>query len=125
MLTQAGRDAPGGVSPRYYAETMPRLDGQFVQNHGRGARRIALRGVLRASADSPALAHQNLKTALRTKQALVDGQTVATYVGTDGHSYANCMLISYEPGGEVHVCPAGPPYTATLFVTASVLQLTP
>ena len=125
LFTHAGRDRPGEPAPRVYAETMPGLDGLFVQPHGTGGRRIAVAGVLQGSGSTPAAAHEDLKVALRAKQALVDGATVATYVGTDGHSYANCMLIGYEPAGEVSVSPAGPPYTATLLVKATVLELTP
>jgi len=125
LCTAGARDAPGGPEPRIHAETMPGLDGRFVQPHGRGARRIAVRGVLQAAGSTPAAAHQNLKAALRARQALVDGATVATYVGTDGHSYAHCMLTAYEPAGEASISPAGPPYTATLPVTATVAQLTP
>lgn len=125
LFSKAGRDEPGSVEARYHAETMPGLDGRFVQPHGRGSRWIRVRGVLQAEGSTPAQAHQNLKAALRARQALVDGQTVAAYVGTDGHSYVNCMLVSYQVAGAVTVAPPGPPYTAGLFVNATVLQLTP
>ncbi len=123
LVTRAGRDLPGGVAARYYAETMPGVDGLFVQTHGTAGRRIAVRGILQASGETPSAAHQALKTLLRARQALADGRTVASYVGSDGHSYSNCMLVSYEPAGEVVVSSAGPLYTATMLVAAVVLQL--
>ena len=123
LVTKAGRDLPSSVAARYYAETMPGLDGLFVQPHGAAGRRIAIHGVLQASGESPAAAHQALKGLLRARQELVDGRTVATYVGSDGHDYANCMLVSYEPAGEVIVSSAGSSYTATIRVTAMVIQL--
>ena len=123
LVTKAARDVPGGIAPRHHAETMPGLDGRFVQPHGTAGRQIAVNGALQATGETPAAAHQALKVALRAKQALVDGQTVADYVGTDGHTYSNCILLSYEPRGQTIVSSAGPPYTATVFVVAGVAQL--
>ena len=125
LFTRAGRDLPGGIAARYYAEALPGLDGRFVQPHGAGERHILSRGALQADGGTPAQAHQQLKADLRARQSLADGRTVAGYLGADGHSYPNCMLVSYEPLGETSVSASGPPFTATVFAVARVLQLTP
>jgi len=125
LCTGAGRDRPGSPEARYHTDTMPGLDGRFVQPFGTGARKIHVDGVLQATGNPPAEAHQNLKAALRTKQDLADGQTVAAYVGTDGNSYSNCMLAAYDAAGAVAISPAGPPHTASVPINATILELTP
>ncbi len=125
LVSRAGRDLPGSPDVRIRTETLPGVDGQFVQPHGTVGRKIIVRGVLETTGESPDLAHQALKAALRTKQELADGDTVATYVGTDGQSYQNCMLTSYEPVGEVHVTPGDSNYRAIVFIEARILHMTP
>jgi len=110
---------------RLRIESLPGVDGQYVQTHGRGGRTIEVRGVLTAAGATPAGAHQNLKALLRAKQALADGATVASYVGTDAAAYGNCVLTSYLPAAPVHVAPSGANYEALLHVTAQLHQLTP
>jgi len=117
------RDRPGSPEVRSYAETLPGVDGRFVQPAGRGGRRIVMTAVLQATGDTPAEAHENLKTALRAKQALADGRTVAAYVGTDGHSYDGCMLTAYRAVGRAGVSPGGPPYRASVAVSGELIQL--
>jgi len=125
LASRAARDMPGSPQVRIAAETMPGLDGQFVQLHGTAGREIIVRGVLEATGATAVEAHQALKTALRARQAQADGATVATYVGTDGASYASCLLTSYEATGEVQVSPANSAYQALVSVEARILQLAP
>ena len=125
LCSAAAAETVGSPQVRLQIESLPGVDGQFVQTHGHGARKIEVRGVLTALGATPAGAHQNLKALLRAKQALADGATVATYVGTDAAAYANCVLTSYEPTAPVHVCPSGSQYKALLHVTAELRQLTP
>lgn len=123
LVSRAGRDFPGGVKVRFRAETLPGVDGQYVQLNGNGGREIIVRGVLEVSGDSPESANQALKSALRSKQALADGATVASYVGTDGSTYANCLLTDYKPAGDVQISPGESNYQALVFVEARMLQL--
>ena len=125
LTTAAAIDQPGVPQPRVYTETMPGVDGEYAQPHGRGARMISVSGVLEANGDTAAAAHTALKTAVRSRMDLADGQTVATYIGTDGHNYTNCILISYEMAGPAAVWDAGATWTAQCRVTALLRQLTP
>ncbi len=110
---------------RLATETLPGADGEYVQLHGQAGRDIEVRGVLYALGATPTSAHQTLKALLRQKQALADGATFASYVGTDGNSYANCVLTSYAPPSAAQVSRSGAQYKALLHVTAELRQLTP
>ena len=125
LVSRAGRDLPGSPQVRVRAETLPGVDGQFVQMHGIGGREIVVRGVLEATGVTAAAAHQALKTALRAKQAPANGRTVASYVGADGSTYANCVLTAYDPAGQVQISPAESGFQAVVFIEAKILQLTP
>jgi len=125
LVTKAGRDLPGAPAARIHTETLPGLDGEFIQPHGSAGRRIVVRGVLQATAGTPAQAHQALKADLRAKQALADGRTVGTYVGTDGHAYANCAVVSVQAEGDIVLSQTPGSCTATVHVRAIVRQLTP
>ena len=115
-------DIPGTPAARVYIESMPGVDGQFVQTHGRGGRRIAVRGELTASDATPAAAHAALKALIRQRQQMVG--TIALYVGTDGHTYYDCVLMSYRPGPTRITASAGS-YTAVVPVRAEVHQASP
>ncbi len=125
LFSRAAADFPGAISVRTYAETLPGVDGEFVQPHGTGARQITATGWLEAAGETPAAAHQALKAAVRARQALADGQTVATYVGTDGHSYENCILISYEPQDRAQASAGGGSYRALAPIEAVLRQVVP
>ena len=125
LVSRAPRDTPASPQVRLRVETMPGADGQFVQLHGTGGREIVVRGVLEATGQTPAGAHQALKTALRARQGLADGTTVSAYVGTDEVTYANCLLKTYEASGQVQISPAEEDYQALVFVEARIEQLTP
>jgi hypothetical protein len=125
LCSAAAVETVGSPQVRLQMESLPGVDGQYVQTHGQGGRTIEVRGVLTAAGAAPAAAHENLKALLRARQALADGATVATYVGTDAATYANCVLTSYEPAAPVHVSHSGDSYEALLHVTAQLRQLTP
>lgn len=125
LVSRAGRDLPSAPHVRVKAETLPGVNGQFVQLYGTGGRTIVVRGVLEASGQSPAQAHQAVKSALRARQNLADGTTVATYIGTDGSQYANCILETFEAAGEIHVSPGAGNYKGSVLIEARILHLTP
>jgi hypothetical protein len=103
LFDEAARDRPGPVEARIETQHMPGVDGQFAVCHGQSGRQIEAGGRLAATGSTPAEAHQALKAALRTRQLLADGQTVADYVGTDASTYPNCLLQSYEMTGPVEI----------------------
>ncbi len=125
LVSGAARDLPGSPEVRLHAEMLPGVNGRYVQRHGTGGRKITVRGVLEASGADPATAHQNLKTSLRAKQNLANGNTLASYVGTDGQTYTNCMLTEYKATADVQVSPAASGHRALVFVEATILELTP
>jgi len=125
LVSRAARDMPGSPQVRLAAETMPGLDGQYVQLHGKAGREIVMRGVLEAAGATAVEAHQALKTALRSMQAGADGATVGPYVGTDGASCSPCLLTSYNATGEVRISPTNSTYQALVSIEARILQLAP
>ncbi len=125
LFSKAAADSPGGAVARIQTETMPGVDGEFVQGHGTAAREIVATGWLEASGATPAAAHAALKTLLRANQALVDGQTVATYAGTDAHDYDNCVLVSYEPQDEARTSAGGGSFQAVIPAEAVIRQVVP
>ena len=125
LCSSAARDEPGPIDVRAQLETLPGADGQFVQYHGRGGREIRVTGMLEGSGDTPAESNQALKAAMRARQGLADGATVATYVGTDGGSYSFCMLTAYRAAGPVQVRKNATGYTAIVAIEAVIRHLTP
>ena len=110
---------------RVRTETLPGVDGEYVQPHGTAGRDITTDGWLEASGNTPALAHAALKTLLRARQDAADGATVATYVGTDGHDYDNCVLISCAPQAAVETTAGGGTFRAVVPVKAVFRQVAP
>ena len=125
LCSSAAADAPASPKPRLYIETLPGVDGEYVQAHGHAGRQIQVRGVLACQAASAALAQQGLKVLLRARQELADGATMSTYVGVDGASYANCVLLSYQASGGVSVSPSRGSFRAVVRIEAVLRQLTP
>ena len=125
LFSAAWRDMPGQPEVRHTAETLPGVNGRFVQLHGTGGRTINASGLLRATESTPAAAVTTLKAMLRTRQGYADGATMAIYLGTDGNSYGNCILISYRPVGEITISQSGATYTASLRCAAQLLQASP
>ena len=124
LVSAAAQEVLGPPDVRLHMETMPGVDGLYVQGHGVGGRKIAVVGVLAETSTTAALAHEDLKAALRMKQSLCDGRTVASYVGTDGAAYPNCLVIDYQPKGASHVEDNGDgTFTARVFVNTTLQQL--
>ncbi len=116
---------PGQPEVRYTAETLPGVKGRFVQLHGTGGRTINASGLLRATESTAVAAVTALKVLLRTKQGYADGATMGIYLGTDGNSYGNCILINYQPVGEIMISQSGATYTASLRCAVEILQASP
>ena len=126
LCTSAARDEVLCPDVRIHARTMPGVDGQFIQDHGYGGRDIRVTGVLEGADDTPAESDQALKSAVRTIQSLADGSTIATYVGTDGHSYDYCVLIDYRIVESVGIRKnAGGGYTSAVLIQALIRHLRP
>ena len=115
-------EVPGSPDARVYLENMPGVNGDFVQLHGRGGRRILLRGELTASGATPAAAHQGLKALIRQRQQLIG--TAGTYVGTDGQAHSDCVLMSYQPRAS-RLAANGQDYTASAPINAEIHQAAP
>lgn len=125
LCSAAAAETIHSPAARLQIESLPGVDGEFVQVHGHGGRTIEVRGILRATGETPAGAHQNLKALLRAKQALADGDTVASYVGTDSTVYGDCVVTSYQPTPPVHVSAAAGQYKAMVRVAVELRQLAP
>ena len=98
-LMQSAKERISSQRPRVYVETLPGANGEYIQPHGVGGRPIIVEGVLAGAGGTPAAQVTALKTNLRAKQGLIDGQTIAGYVGEDLNTYANVVMLSYEATG--------------------------
>jgi len=126
LCSRAAREEIAAPDVRAQIEHMPGVDGQFVQPHGSGGRDIRVTGVLEANGASATAAHQALNTSLRSLQMLADGMSVGTYVGTDGASYPECMVLWIRPTGSVHVGGEGTAaFRAAVTVESLLRQLSP
>jgi len=124
LVSDGAREVLGPIEPRVYMETMPGLHGEFVQTYGRRGRDIVVHGFLTATGDTADEAHQALKSDLYDKQMLADGQTVATYLSTDGAtSYAYCVLLAYNQAGNMVTTKRGSQYQCRMPVVVRLRQL--
>lgn len=127
FLDAAPRSRRDPVQTRVYTETLPGVNGAFVQTHGYGAQDYHLQGIVKGSAGATrALARANLRTRMNTLEAYADGVTVATFVDTDATSCDNCILLSLAPmAAQIHYMPSGGNWIAFQFVAARVRHLAP
>jgi len=127
LVDDGAREIIGTFEPRIYVETMPGLDGSFVQTHGVGSATITVTGFIVGTGDTPREAHTAAKQKLRNTQALADGKTVAPYIGTDDEAgempYEYCIIERYEQTG--HAVVTGPPYRCRIPVHITIIQLGP
>ena len=125
LTSSAERDSATTPNVRLAMEVVPGVNGEYAHAHGFGGRNIFVQGMKQSTAKaSGALAMAELKASIRTLQSLADGGTPANYVGTDGHTYQNCLLISYEPVGDIQVSPIdGGTCVAFVPIRAQVRQL--
>jgi len=84
----------GQPQVRMTLSSLPSVDGAFASQFGKGPQMIYGRGALSAAS------HLLLKAALRTIQNAA-GHAPATYTDGDGSTHDNCILLSYEPVGDV------------------------
>jgi len=124
LTSDAGRVFIGCRGNRTYTETMPGVNGAFVQTCGYGSRPLSAEGLLAVQSTTAAGARAAVMELFRQRERLADGATLATFVGTDGHTYANCLLQHYAHG-TLRIAPAGEAFIAYLPVRAALLQVTP
>jgi len=122
LCDRSAVEVPSAPAARIYTENLPGVDGDFVQLHGSGGRKIRLRGEITASGDTPSAAHQALKALISQRQQLIG--RAAAYVGTDGSSHGDCVLMSYQPQA-ARVAANGQNYTASAPITAEIYEAAP
>jgi len=126
LTSHAAHCRIGPPQARAYMGMLPGVNGAYAQLHGQGARFIFVTGVGESAAKSTAaLALDDLMDTVRTLQDLCDGNTVAAFVGSDGTSYSNCMLQTYNHGRVQMTMPTTTTYQALCPVSAQLIQLTP
>ena len=114
LFTDSAIENIGTIEPRNYTETLPNVNGEFVQPTGNGGRTITSSGFLGASTEVA------LKTLIANWQKYANGRTVDTYIGSDSASYSTCILLSYSHG---QVMPLVGSFRCS--VTANFRQLNP
>lgn len=131
LFSAGARDMPEAPQPRYVAEALPGVNGLFAQLHGCGGRRTVATGLLSSTVQGgsqvdAASAHRALKEAIRERQDLGGGSTLADYVGTDGRTYSPCLLLSYEAVDRPRIIRTDSgAYNAVVSARAVLLELDP
>ena len=96
LTTRAERMQREPPQVRVAFETLPGVDGEFVQTHGQGGRTRQITGVLEGSEYiTRALALAALRAMMDTYQDLYLG-TYDTFVDPDGVTWDNCVLLSWR-----------------------------
>ena len=96
LATKAHRMTADSPEVRAYFETLPGVDGEYVQTHGQAGRTFRVTGTLEGSAQATrAAALADLRGTMDTAQGLYVA-TCNTFVDTDGVSWANCVLMSWR-----------------------------
>jgi len=125
LTTDAAAERIGPPRPRAYRESLPGVRGEFVQLNGTAGRDIAVTGIYKGPPCALAAdAHAALKAAILAVQAKV-GAAVGTYVGTDGRSYGNCVLLSFESAGAVRLIRVAGNWQGVAPVRGAVRHLAP
>lgn len=125
LTTDGAKNVIRSSQARAYIETLPGVNGAYMQAHGTGARPIIATGIYKVSGQETAIAAlQALTAAFRVCEAKVDGETIGSYVSTDGVTYGYCLLQSYNHG-QMRTCTVGSTYSAYMTVTAQLIQLDP
>ena len=111
---------------RFSSESMPGIDGQFVQLFGRGARKIIVEGLLTAFGSSAADASKELKVVIRQRQDMVSGWTLGDYVGADLVTYSGCLLKGFHPTEAIQIeTLATDSFRAYVSARAEIIQFAP
>ena len=127
LFDVASRSARTGKRTRMRFETLPGVNGEFVQTHGTGGQTYRLRGwVNGAASGTQSGARTNLRTRMTTLEDYADGSTVGTFVDTDATSIANCILVSFGPSeAQVYYKPSGANWICRCRAEAVVRSLNP
>ena len=124
-LTSRGeRQILGSPRNRTYMSTLPGVSGVYVQENPVGPRMIQITGQVNLTANvaSRVLAFAAMEAALVVMHAKI-GKT-ADLVGTDGVTYSDCVLASYDVG-PVTTYPAGYDFGAIANATARLIHTVP
>lgn len=125
LAALAARTQVGCRQGRALTETMPGVDGLFVQPLGSAGRRIEVTGLLCAGAFTADNARREVLADFALREALADGRTIGEFVDADGTAYAACMVMRAAHGPLRVISSAPGIYAAYLPITVELLQLVP
>ncbi len=126
LFDEACRERIEQPEARFHAESMPGIDGQFVQLFGWGARKIIAEGLMTAQGTTAIEAAQALKAAIRQKQTMVSAWFLAEYVGTDQAVYQGCLLTQFRAASDVQIEKlASDSFRAFVQARAEIIQFAP
>ena len=129
LATEGYHVHPGSPQPRITQHSVTGISGAFVGLHGVGPRYWYGRGILSTAdkAVTAAGACEDVKEALIARQEAV-GTEIKSYTDTDGTVYTNCVLLSYQPAGNIVPFLAAAEtakYNARCAVTFTIMQQDP
>jgi len=125
ILNYGERIKVGTAEPRLSADTLPSVDGVFVQQFGTGARRISIDGFFQSidAVGGAASASQDIESTTETKRV----NNVNTVPGTltfNGETYENCIMVRYDKATLIQFeRVSGTTYRAYCRMVAEFIQL--
>jgi hypothetical protein len=125
LTALAARTQLSSRQSRAVTETMPGVNGVFVQPLGTGGRRIEVSGLLCQGGYAAPSVRSDVLAAFRQREALADGRTIADFVDADGTTYPACMVTRISHGPLRVASPIAGVCAAYLPITVELLQLNP
>ncbi len=125
LTSQAPRTVLGCRRSRASTESIPGVNGLFIQPLGAGGRKIHVSGLLSSISNCGVLARRDVLAAFRDREILCDGRTVADFVDSDGITYLNCTVTGVSHGPIQIVRQGDLLCLAYMPINVELLQLTP
>jgi len=126
MITEGERQNVGSPQSRTYRQSLPGVEGVYVQENPLGPRTIVVTGLLKTTLSNygtAALAFAAMSALLTTWQAKIG--SMQDYIGTDGRTYDDCELLSFEHRGQMLGVPAGATWQGMAAVQAILMHPVP
>jgi hypothetical protein len=103
LTTRGERMIEIGPDARLLYDTLPGVDGEYVQTHGHTGRTFRVTGFLESTENDTRV--EALKEVRHTGAESVRekvGGVYGTFLDVDGNSWTDCVLVSYTPGSEYY-----------------------
>lgn len=101
LTERAEKMVEAGPGARLAFDTLPGVNGEYVQAHGHTGRTFHVTGILESTEESTRAAALEVVRHTGAEASREKVGTYATFVDVDGNTWDDCVLVSYN---------IGPPY---------------